>query len=245
MSLRIVQITDPHLLAPGELLMGLDVNARLAAALRLARTLDPHAYLLTGDFCAHEPVAEVYARLRPQLMALDRPFYLLPGNHDDRAMLRAVFAELPGSGREAIYQSVNIAGYPFILLDSSTGVVDAAQLEWLADVLPQQPEATIVIHHPPIPLGIEFMDQRYPLRDTERLLELLTQDGHRRRVLCGHYHASRVVCHDNLDVFLCPPTSFFIPPATTEFALDPQPPGFQLLEWTDEGDFRRTHVATS
>ncbi len=244
MSLRIVQLTDPHLLAPGEELMGLDVGARFEAALKLALRLRPDALFLTGDFCAQEPVQLVYHRLRKRLDGLGVPYYLTPGNHDDRAMLRNAFP-LPGSGDAGINYVVHLKGRSFLFLDSSPGYVDTAQLDWLAHELVAHPQAAIVLHHPPVPLGIRFMDTKHPLQETDRLLELLTADGRRRRVFCGHYHANRLVSHKNLDVLLCPPTSFFINPSAPDFELDPHAPGCQLMEWTEAGDFRYTVYTAS
>lgn len=242
MSLRIVQLTDPHLLSPGEELMGLDVGARLEAVLQLAVTLRPDALFLTGDFCAHEPVADVYHRLRRRLDRLPVPYFLTAGNHDDRRMLRDAFS-LPGSGNLGINQVVHLKDRSFLFLDSSPGYVDEQQLQWLAEALADFPHADVVMHHPPVALGIRFMDGKYPLQDTDRLLELLTTDGNRRRIFCGHYHANRLVSHKNLDVLLCPPTSFFINPSAPDFEMDPHPPGCQLMEWTAEGDFRYTVYA--
>ncbi|MCP9237086.1 metallophosphoesterase [Lewinella sp. JB7] len=244
MSSRIVQITDPHLLAPGETLMGLDVTGRLEDVLQLAEELDPDAYFFTGDFCAHEPVQEVYHRLRERLDRLPAPYYLTAGNHDDREMMRRAF-DLPGRGQEGICGRVAVHDQSFLFLDSSPGFVDDQQLDWLTEALVEHPVSDIVIHHPPIALGVKFMDAKYPLRKTERLLRLITEDGVRRRVFCGHYHSVRTVSHGNLDVYLCPPTSFFIDPAADEFSMVERAPGCQLLEWTYGGDFRYTAYATS
>ena len=225
--------------------MGLDVNGRWEAVLSLARSLDPDAYLLTGDFCAHDPEASIYERLYPQLQSLGKPYYVVPGNHDDRALMRQHFPSLGGHNWEPIYNLAEIGGYSFIFLDSSTGTVDSTQLDWLQQTLPQSPRATIVIHHPPVPLGINFMDGKHPLRDTDRLLDLLTSDGQRRRIFCGHYHNMCTVSHRNLDIFLCPPTSFYIDARAADFQLVNHRPGFNVLEWTDGGDFRCTPYATS
>ena len=112
------------------------------------------------------------------------------------------------------------------------------QLDWLDTLLPQYPDSDIVMHHPPVELGVEFMDRKYPLRKTDRLYEFLTRDGRRRRIFCGHYHSVRAVTHRNLDIFLCAPTSFFIDPGAKNFVMHERDPGYQVLEWMDNGDFR-------
>lgn len=237
MRTRIIQITDLHLLPPGNLLMGLDVNARLQHVLRHAASLDPDAYFLTGDFCAQEPVQEIYHQLRPLLDALGKPYYISPGNHDDRGMLRNAFF-LEGHNDEPVKGLVRVNDLDFLFIDSSHGVVGPDQLKWLAQAIEAYPHAGVVMHHPPVPLGIRFMDEKYPLRETEELLRILTSDGCRRRVFCGHFHSSRTVEYDHLQVHLCPPTSFFLHPSASEFEQVPLPPAYLLLEWTDRGDFR-------
>ena len=237
MPVRIVQITDPHLVPPGEKLMELDVNARLDAVLAHAATLQPDALFLTGDFCASEPIQETFHYLRARLDALGIPFYLAPGNHDDRAMLRNAFY-LEGHNYAPIKGLVRVKDRDFLFLDSSTGTVDDGQVSWLTSALAAYPDATIIIHHPPVPLGVAFMDKNYPLRETENLLAALTADGRPRRVFCGHYHSGRTVRWKNLEIHLCPPTSFYIDPEEEEFQQEMLPPGYLLLEWTEESDMR-------
>ena len=245
-DLRVAQLTDLHLLPPGELLMGLDVNQRLESALAEAGRFAPDVYLFTGDFCANEPVAEVYERLRARLDRLDVPYYLCIGNHDDAGMVLAAFPEHFRGPGGRIYGTSTVAGRTFVFLDTSSGEVGTAQLDWLARELRQQPTATIVMHHPPLLLGVPFMDLHHPLRDRERVLEVLLADGRRRRVLCGHYHTTRTVVHRNLEVYLCPPTSFHIDPLRDRFDLRDRPPGFQVLDWREGADeFRCAVYATS
>lgn len=225
----IVQITDPHLLAtPGEHLMGLDVWARFHAALAQARQLEPDAYFFTGDFCAQEPDAEVYARLRPLLDALEKPYYLAAGNHDNRAMMRRHF-ELPGTGDDAVYYRATVGNRRFLFIDTQTASIDEAQLAWLAAELRAHPAADIVMHHPPFPLGIQFMDEKYPLKNPEALAEVLAAAPGRRRVFCGHYHNSRVVEGDRCTAYLCPPTSFYINGRAERFARVERPAGYQEI----------------
>ena len=236
MSVKIVQITDPHLLAPGEELMGLDVNRRLRAVLAHAQAFAPDAYLLTGDFCAHDPVQEVYHRLRPLLDQLGKPYYLAAGNHDDRTMMRNAFF-LDGHGQDPVSGLVQIRDRHFLMLDTALGSVDKGQVEWLSRAINQYPDADIIMHHPPVPLGVNFMDEKYPLRDTDDLLQVLTYDEKQRRVFCGHYHNARTVHYRNLEIHLCPPTSFYIDPDPLDFNQEFRRPGYLRLTWGDDGSF--------
>lgn len=237
MLLRIVQISDLHLLTPGELLMDLDVEERFRNVLRTAERYRPDALFLTGDCCAHEPNEEVYDRIRPLTDAFPAPLFTIPGNHDDRVMLRRAFP-LPGAGDDPIHFHARIGSRDFIFLDTSEGMIDVDQLSWLEGMIRQFPAGDIVMHHPPLACGVEHMDAKYPLRNNGPLLDLLLEDGRQRRVFCGHYHSARAVAFQNLNVYLCPPTSFFIDPRGERFQLLHRPPGFHLLEWAGDGAFR-------
>jgi 3',5'-cyclic AMP phosphodiesterase CpdA len=91
----IAQLSDLHIKPPGRLAYGrVDTAALLTAALAdlTARRPAPDVVLLTGDLVDAGSAAE-YAELRRLLAPLDCPVYVIPGNHDDRAGLRAGFAD--------------------------------------------------------------------------------------------------------------------------------------------------------
>lgn len=216
--------------------MGLDVNARFLAALDYAEGLEPDAYFLTGDFCAKEPVEEVYHRLKRRLDRLGRPYHLAAGNHDDREMMRTAFG-LPGRGAAPLDAAYTVGERQFYFLDSSRGHLAEEQLRWLSERLAER-NGDLVIHHPPLPLGVRFMDEKYPLREPWALLDILVGANKPcRRVFCGHYHSQRLVRYRNLEVHLCPPTSFHLDPVAEAFEMLDLPPALQLLSWDEENNF--------
>jgi len=99
---RVLHLTDPHLVAPRERLFGLDPLARLDAALAHMRRHEPRAdlLLLTGDLTDRgEDTA--YTALAERLAALPYPSLPLLGNHDDRAAFRRTFpAAAADAGKE-------------------------------------------------------------------------------------------------------------------------------------------------
>src|SRR5699024_2790628 len=91
----IAQLSDPHLMPAGEYAFGrIDTNQLLAQAVDRIMRLDPQPdfVLMTGDL-ANDGAAGSYEELRRRLAPLPMPCYLMPGNHDERAALRAAFPE--------------------------------------------------------------------------------------------------------------------------------------------------------
>ncbi|GAB4115125.1 MAG: phosphodiesterase [Rubrivivax sp.] len=192
----LVQLSDTHLVAPGRRLDGLiDTPALLAQAVAAVAALRPAAVVLTGDLVeAGHP--DEYAHLRALLAPLACPVWLMPGNHDDAAALRAAFpdhAELTGQGpvnwvREA-------AGLRLVAVDSTVpgrphGALDAARLQWLDATLAAAPATPtlLAMHHPPFATGIGHMDAMGLLEGGPALEALLRRHPQVERVLCGHLH---------------------------------------------------------
>src|SRR5438128_9963881 len=90
----VIQLSDPHIVAPGELLYGrVDTAEFLARSVAESNRLDPlpDVAVVTGDLVDHGNPAE-YEHLRTLLAPLAMPVFVIPGNHDAREPLRAAFA---------------------------------------------------------------------------------------------------------------------------------------------------------
>lgn len=196
MAAMLVQLSDPHIVAPGRRLAGdVDTPALLAQAVATAVALRPAAVVLSGDL-VEQGRPDEYAHLRTLLVPLGCPVWLMPGNHDDRGALRAAFpdhAELAGAGpvnwvREA-------AGLRLVALDSTVprrphGALDARQLAWLDQTLAAAPAlpTLVALHHPPFATGIGHMDAMGLLEGGPALEAVLRRHPQVERVLCGHLH---------------------------------------------------------
>src|SRR5262249_19879876 len=89
-----IQLSDPHILTPGELLYRrFDSAEFLARSVAEINRLDPlpDVAVITGDLVHHGEPAE-YEHLRTLLSPLAMPVFVIPGNHDAREPLRAAFA---------------------------------------------------------------------------------------------------------------------------------------------------------
>lgn len=194
--MKIIQITDTHLMPPGETAYGLDPEAQLRAAIAdiLARHADADLLVITGDLCNHgDP--EAYALLREILAPVPFPVRLMLGNHDDRPNFVAAFPDHPRDAAGFVQGVEDTAFGRLIFLDThEAGVIGGifgpdrmafldAALEG-AGALP----VTIFLHHPPMPDGIRhFRD--ISLHDEGRLLaRLATHAPGVRHVVFGHIH---------------------------------------------------------
>ncbi len=202
--MRILQLSDPHLLAdPGGRCRGRLSLARLREGLlqSLARLADegtpPDLLLLSGDLCQDESWGG-YARLRELLGARpDLPTVaLLPGNHDHPLFLRAAL------GRQAVIAPACLPLGPLpdswrlLLLDSHLpgrveGRLGEAQRIWLEDQLAAAvadgAPLLLAVHHPPAPIGDPMLDA-ISLWDGPALLELVATAPVVRALVFGHIH---------------------------------------------------------
>ncbi|MGY6633157.1 MAG: phosphodiesterase [Alkalilacustris sp.] len=195
--MKILHLTDLHLLAPGERRHGLDPGARLRAVLAhaLRHHGDADLMVVTGDLADHgDPAA--YADLALALSDLSVPVRLLLGNHDDRSAFLDRFGDAAGPGG-FIHGVADLPGALGRLLFLDTlepgwigGRLCHGRLDWLDRTLAEAPDAplTVFMHHPPGPVGVPHF-ARIGLHDADALgRRLARHPGGVRHIFCGHVH---------------------------------------------------------
>jgi 3',5'-cyclic AMP phosphodiesterase CpdA len=201
----LVQLSDPHIVAPGRRLLDrVDTPALLAQAVAAVAALQPApaAVVLTGDL-VDRGTAEEYEHLRALLAPLPGPVWLMPGNHDDAAVMRQVFTDhdelQPPDGDPALAGHVlwvrRTAGLRVVALDTvvpraAHGRLCGARLAWLRRTLDAEPGTPTVLamHHPPFTTGIGHMDAIGLREGAPELAALLQRHPQVERVICGHLH---------------------------------------------------------
>ena len=252
----IAQISDPHILPPGEKAYGVvATDTFLPPALaRLARMRPrPDCVFLTGDLVDLGRAAE-YRHLRGMLRALDLPCYLMPGNHDDRARLIAAFPDHAYLAGEGGYIQYAVDDYALRVLALDTvvpghghGALCPARLDWLERRLAEQPDrpTAVAMHHPPFRTGIAHMDEIGLLEGAPRLESILRSYDNVVRVMCGHVHRTMFRSFGGTVASTCPSpahqvTLDLLPDAPATFTMEP--PGLHLHAWED-GELVTHHVA--
>jgi 3',5'-cyclic-AMP phosphodiesterase len=240
----IAQISDLHFLPKGTLAFGrVDVAGCLERAIDHLNALRPRpdAVLITGDL-TNDGDAAVWAELMGVLGRLEAPIWPLPGNHDDRELMRAACARLglfPKAGPlrfAADLGPLRLIGLDSLIPGDPAGRLGPEQLAWLDVRLaeaPQQP-TLVALHHPPFATGIDHMDAMM-LEDGEALAEVIGRHPQVARVLCGHVHRSVQCAFAGTIGLIAPGTAHAVQLA---LAGEPsrwvmEPPGVLLHQWRD------------
>ena len=197
-AVRLVILSDLHLVPPGEPLYGLDPAAHLARAVELIGRdhADADFLVLLGDL-THAGQAAAYAALAETLAPLSMPFISLTGNHDSRELLRAA---LPGTDRDpdGFVQALRVLPEASLLtldtLDegggSAAGTLCPARLAFLERSLAEAPADRPLLlfqHHPPFATGLRGMD-RIRLDNAEEEWAVIARTRRPDYLFLGHVH---------------------------------------------------------
>ena len=237
----IAQLTDTHIKPAGRLAYRrVDTGAYLRRAVAQVAGLAPRpdVVLVTGDL-VDAGLPEEYALLRSILEDLPRPYYVIPGNHDERKALAAGFrdhAYLPRDGEFLHYvideHELRLIGLDTIVPGAPGGEMCAERTAWLAARLAEAPDRPTILfmHHPPFATGIGHMDAMR-LADEARLAAVVRRHPQIVRVLCGHVHRAIQAPFAGTTASIAPSTAHQValdlrPHGPSAFVLEP--PGFQL-----------------
>jgi len=212
----IAQISDPHISLPGgETDRLFATAAHLEAAVRhlctLART--PDVVVVSGD-CVEGGTRAEYERFRELIRPLAMPVYVIPGNHDDRGILRDVFGAQGVSAMASFIQYVVEDGpVRVIALDthvpaSATGLLCAERLAWLEARLAEAASrpTLIVLHHPPFRTSIPALDA-LGLDGADALGAIIAKFPNVLCLAAGHLHRSMQQRFHGTLALVCPSTA--------------------------------------
>ena len=192
--MKIIQITDLHLVRPGELLFESDPLRRLDACIADVRANhgDADLCVFTGDL-AERGEPEAYAALRERLHGLPMPVRLLLGNHDDRAAFRTTFPDVAADPHGFVQSTLDGELGRFIFLDTNqpgthAGWYCADRQAWLRERLAEVAGRPVYLfmHHHPFPVHYRTADDTI-LQQSAEFAEILR--GHAvRHIFFGHVH---------------------------------------------------------
>ena len=254
----IAQVTDIHL--------GFEPNnpaefnrKRLDQVIKQLKAMMPRPdfLLATGDLTEFGDIAS-FRRLKNALSQIDFPVWPMVGNHDLRANFSACFPDVPAPDGFIQYE-FDAGPLRLILLDTLEegrhgGAFCAVRAAWLTARLNERPEdpTIIVMHHPPVAVGIEWMNT-HPDEDwVQRFRTCVTGRPNIVAIICGHLHRPITTRWEGTTVVICPATS---PQVALDMSpIDPEkpdnrpmiiadPPAYALHWWN--GSELITHFDTA
>lgn len=195
-----IQITDTHIVAKGALVCGRSDSASalkraiatINAALPVLDGID--CAILTGDLTDHG-TPEEYAHFTELMAALDLPWLAVPGNHDQRAPMRAAFADAPWMPAEGPihwrrdFAAFSVIGLDTLLEGAHHGALCADGFAFLDAELAALGDTPLVVatHHPWMHAGLPAMD-RDNLHNGAALMDRLAAYRGPVRMISGHVH---------------------------------------------------------
>lgn len=205
----------------------------------------PDLLLATGDLVDRGD-AESYRRLRNALSVCPFPVWPCMGNHDMRANFIAHFPEIPVVDGFVQYD-VDTGPLRFLILDTLEegrhgGSFCETRAAWLAARLAEKTDKPVVIvmHHPPVEVGIDWMNTHPEERWVTRFAETIAGKAQVKGLICGHIHRSIVAAWNGTTVAICSSTA---PQVALDLApIDPDkpdnrpmivadPPAYALHRW--------------
>ena len=211
----IAQITDTHIKPRGRLAYGnvLDSSSCLKNVVKHCNEFNPTIDLVfvTGDLTDSGQLEE-YEEFNKILRDLKIPWFVIPGNHDNKQILMNFFDEHEYLPRNEKFCNYVIDKYPFVLIGLDTTVSGEnygefchERLRWLDINLKRYSNkpTLLFMHHPPFVTGIDGMDNQN-LKNSSRFFEILRSYPQVKHIACGHVHRATETVIDGVGISIAP-----------------------------------------
>lgn len=216
---KIIQISDPHIVAKGKLAYGqVDTCLALTQCVAQINKILPEIgpvdmIIVTGDLTDFG-TSDEYSLFRELIEELNIPYRAIPGNHDDKSVMQKCFADadwMPKTGPinwQIDFEDLKVIGLDTSIIGKAHGNLETDSLNFLRSSLNSAKEKPVIVasHHPPITTGIEKMDIQN-LRDSDELKEILSTYQGELKLICGHIHRNIVTQFGNVICQIAPGVS--------------------------------------
>ena len=231
--MTILQITDLHVGPPGELPFGVDVRTNFTKILAAVRAVPHDLLLISGDLCYQDGDRAIYAWIKTRLEEGGFTYVVTPGNHDDTDLMVECFGLRSRLCRGELFLTPGDTTQPaWAAVNSGPGIVSDTALVLLRDYLAKRAgPVCLFMHHPPLLMGVPYMDESHALRERQPLLDVLTAHPYPITVFTGHYHVEKSLRWKNLDVHVTPSCFFQIDWRQRDFAVDHYRIAYRHIVW--------------
>lgn len=223
--MRIHHVTDLHVPNDGDDERFGYVRENVLRQFRFVESENPDLLVISGDLSMTDCSEEACGWIRSGLPEV--PAVVIPGNHDDPALIEGIFGAWPV---RRDYDDGTL-----IFLDSSSDELPQSQIELLAEINSER-HCVLFIHHPPHLIGSGFMSKNQPLRNYAEVARSIA-DSRIDYVFCGHYHNQAHLSCDGFELFLTPSPAFQIALDVEEFTMEEFSPAVRTIDVGPEGVF--------
>ncbi len=193
--MKVIWLSDMHLNANGDLVFGYDAAKRLELAVNYIKHnhADASYCVLSGDL-ADDGAAVSYRLIRGMTADLPMPILSIPGNHDDRDVMRQELW-FPNAIDDTFLQySIEQQNCRLIMLDTlhnghAEGLLCESRLNWLTEQLSNNTTVPTFVfcHHHPALLNLPMQDKE-KLINGDEFLDVLSKFGNVKHLFFGHVH---------------------------------------------------------
>lgn len=220
----IAHITDTHLGDPTALDRDVDPKMNLEAILDNIALDRIDDVIITGDL--GEP--DILPWLFEQLEDSNPGFKVILGNHDDFKEIMKYYKSTSPIAKNELYYTQEDEFYKYIFMDSSSGTVSDAQLEWLSSEVNTLKKIILFIHHPVLGLNTG-MDNIYPLHNRGKVNEILQHSRHEVTIFCGHYHMPDKRIDGKIIQYITPSVAFQVKKNSQGIDINVHSFGYRLI----------------
>ena len=197
--LKIIIMSDIHIMQPEEIKFGLDTAERFKKAIKDVNDFhsDADLCIYAGDIADAGQVSsyQLFDKIREENPIKS---YVMMGNHDDRNVYIQYNQDAMVDNNGFVQGSIETKGYRVIMLDSSEpghveGILCEQRLAWLRDELALAAQANtpviLVLHHTANSLHMPV--DTYKLSNADDLANTLKEsDAQIAQIISGHCHIS-------------------------------------------------------
>jgi len=239
MSFRIIQITDCHLFADKEKVVGDGIVSfnTLSSVLDDIGRYNPDLVIVTGDLSADESY-ESYQHFQGlwENTHSDTALAVIPGNHDDASRMKEAFKEAFWEDGTIKAEGWLLHGLHSQIPGQGKGSVSFEQLQKLQHKIDENRTVNhfVAVHHHPVPMQ-SWMDN-YDWVNRESFVNLVERNQEIKIVVHGHIHTPRDIPLGNARLLSIPSTCWQFK-HEPEFAFDEGAPGFRVIDLHANGSF--------
>ncbi|MFA9489020.1 MULTISPECIES: 3',5'-cyclic-AMP phosphodiesterase [unclassified Mannheimia] len=243
-TVRLLQITDPHLFSHTEetLLNVKTVKSFSAVIEQIQKQIETtqafDLVLATGDLIQDHNIAgyHYFAQITEPLKT---PIVWLEGNHDVQPNMGEILGQyshilphkqiLIGDKWQLLLLNSQVVGMPY-------GELSYLQLKWLEEKLAQYPQrfSLIALHHNILPTNSAWLDQ-HSLKNSNELAEILTKFANVKGIVHGHIHQQVDDVWQGIPIYATPSTCIQFKPNCDQFTLDLLPQGWREIVLHEDG----------